>query len=696
MANDTIAPYPGEFKLNGRIFMVVEATDAKGVGLGVPLWEQDEQPYTQGQPTPLSDPYTTSKTLAIAQGFNNFRQGAGARDQGVQVDRDVFGYWKGRYIDKYGRALGNAAAVYTALVPAASAYDHPTFFEYNSALYLAANGQLSVRNDDTYGGWSLSQALNTHASPGGGGPVQTLVPGGVAVFRGTQSSDFYFIAAANAIVSIYSANGSEDTNKNAALDFAVFRNKLFRLYQDTDKNYKVASCTDGGQAATWGAGFSVADSTNPCLNFVVKDDHLLVRSQKGLLTTTNVSALVADNVTGSTFSSNLQTLNRCRPIAFTGNNSIICQNANSWYAYDPVSGQVEEIGPATMKDNDDQTVNGYVTSAVPYRSWSVYYSVYNPSTDTSYIYRWGEWEHISTMFNPVDEVRFLPTHIGALWEEAGQIDALYITEVTGSPRLYWTNTTATPKLISYMPLPLFSSNATADSTMTYNATQPFELFLPGIHAHIPHENKAFVAVEVNTKNAVAGSVQVTASYRLDQTSAFGGSNNLENQGVFDTDPGRLNKFQTSVVSRWMDLKLSGIGTSTTPMLVSGATVYTSARPPFRWLATTTLRIGDEVMFKDGNTAVYSVPDQFSFLATQAEAGVIPMVAPDGSSFDGMVTHVGKARASQNQDTKHIEYLVDIEVLQLSANYGAGAHKNLAPWTHAQLANWTHGELANFA
>ena len=43
----------------------------------------------------------------------------------------------------------------------------------------------------------------------------------------------------------------------------------------------------------------------------------------------------------------------------------------------------------------------------------------------------------STTFDPIPKRVFYPSWQGALWEQASQINALWVSEVTGQPRLYF-------------------------------------------------------------------------------------------------------------------------------------------------------------------------------------------------------------------------------------------------------------------
>lgn len=702
MNNLREAPAPYHIIIAGQGFMLHEAQDPdvldeNGRPLSSLSWVQEQMAYSPGQPTPEAQPYLLEKDFEVPHGVQNFRSGAGFRVESEDADQDIKGYWGGEYIDKMGRYIGNGPAV-TAVTPSTTDTTNGgnQFAEFTvgtTRTLLCAMGEyLLQRTADTASGWGT----NAH-DMGTSTKITSICP-----FRGTQTRDYLFIAYQNSSGTAQTyvvwdgatatTTFTADTNSNTAVDFIVFNEELWRLYQDSNNFWCVAKCFDGGTGATWSGGFKIADNTNTCKHFLLEDDQLQVRSEQGVINVTDGLDDQPQMVTGSEYKNQRQALNECRPISFGQWN--IFQIASSWFTVDRSTGEIKEIGPATQSDQYT-SAQGYVTANASYRQWTVYYAIWNPSNSTAYLWRWGEWEHIRTTFHPTDIREFLPSHFGSLWEQSSRINGMFVSEITGQPRLYFVDASG---VISYFILSRAGANRLTDSSCTYNTSNSGVLYSIAHTSKIAHTDKVDLGYVVGTFNGSAGVRDVTVSYRLDAVSSYGGSANLENSGVFNTDPGSRNNFVTSVVSKWTDTKFTiRTTTSSTPMCMYGYELYTAIRAVFKWVFTGILRIGSEVTNQQGQPMYrfWRVEDAMNFLQTQASAGVVSITGPDGTTMDVLCTNIGKAKTIYRKDTETVEYLVPVQFMQHRQTTTAGQEQRLATLTEGQLAVYTEGRLAAF-
>lgn len=702
MPSKLMAPGPGWVQISSVPFMLAEEFDGNGEPAGF-QWSQEEMKYSPPAATPQAEPYTLQRNFEVPQTFRGWTAGAGFRTQSESSTptEDILGYYEGHFIDKYGMYMGNAAAP-TAVTPTETdaVNGGNQFIEFTVGgtrkLVCAMGRYVKVRDGDTAGGWVTAKDL------GSGNKIT-----GMAVFRGAQSSDFLFIAYQNSsgVAQTYQVwDGTSNTSTFSAstsvglapkgVDFRRWRDRIWVLYQDANGRWSQASSQDGGVAATWLNGGYIEDSTTTCRFMVTALDHLLTQSTLGPLDRADDVVVIAKALMGDTFRDQYLAMNSCRPVVF-GTSTVIFWTANSWYRLDLVTGQTEEIGPGTMKSNDS-VVNGLVTAAAAYRDWTVYYAMYNANNTTAYLMRWGDWDYVQTNESRSERRDFVPAHIGSIYEQTSQINGMGITDIPGTPRLYYVDAAG---VITYLPLPRFNTNAPADTgSVTFNTTNPFQLFLPGITAHNGVVDKVNLGIALSGKNLSGSSRYITASYRLDATSAFGGSSNLQNSGVFSQDPGQRNNFVTSVKSQWTDVKLVGTTTSSaTPTLLESVEMYQAFQPPFKWVWSGVLKLGDQVPNRAGMTNQKTLPlkDQISFLETLGTSGVISLVTPEGNTYDVLMTACGPSRGIERDAQGRTFINMPIQLMQHRSTSQAGTNDRLSTQTNDQLAQYTNTQLLGF-
>lgn len=760
---------------------------------GVPAWHQERMPFQSGTPTPEAAPFVVDNAIEQPEGFYAFSGGMGYREQEEKRDRDTDGYYHGHYIDSTGDYLCNGPAV-TAITPTTtdSTNGINAFFEatISGTRYLMAlSGRYCLqRTADTAAGWGNI----SHDFGAGNNAVR------VAVFRGTQSTPYAFVAlqtpSLNAPASptvsnsgsggtvaagvytvsvsyttssgetlasgtatttttgttstititspatvagatgwyayVSQAGGSTLTRQQAAgsptaigtnltltapptntganplnanyfvwdmatatttwtqhaslraIDFKTYRSGLWMLNTDSDGRYQVQKCLDGGTAPTWGGAFVVADASNQCTSLEIVNDQLFVRSAQGLLAVASGENDVIE-ITGGAFKYTYTAPNNCAMAGFQ--QYLLVPLYRSLFAYDTVNGTMDEIGLGTLRRNDSP-VAGVPTAMAPYANWFVYTAFYNPANSTAYLMKWGTWKMYVTMFSPVPRRAFVPAWHGALWEQSSQINAMFVSEVSGTPRLYFGDAAGN---ISYFGLPRNGPDPTCDTgSCSFNTSTPFQAYMPGITKGNPGVNKAQLGVEVTGQN-----LNLTVSYRTDLVSAYGGSSNLQNAGVFNSDPGGRQNWDIGVVSRWLDILATGTATdSTHPCILKTLVAYQAVRPVFKWLYTFRVRIGSAVVNRNGSIMRgMATADWLNALLNQQETGPVELITPDGTATLALMTDFKIDPVYWEQDGD-IEYSATIQMMQHEPELTAGEHAHLANYTHQALANYTHAGL----
>lgn len=472
------------------------------------------------------------------------------------------------------------------------------------------------------------------------------------------------------------------TDQNA-IDFQVYRDQLWMLARDFDGNYTVQHCVDGGTSPTFSGEFVMADWTNPCTTFVIHDDRLYVRSQKGLLAVAQ-GETSAEELTGSMFRFVDLEPNDCEMVSFM--QWLLTPLYRTLFAY-TVDGNMEEIGLTSLRRNDSP-VTGYPTAMGSYGSLYALAAFWNEATSTAYLMKWGNWKVYSTTFQPIPRRVFVPSWIGALWEISNvKIQSLGISEAAGGPYVYMGLENGD---IAFYRLPRNGPDATADTTWTqFNTDNPFQLYTAAITRGNPGLPKAFTGIEITGQN-----LNAAVSYRTNRTGAFGGSANLENNGVFNSDPGGRNSFTTSVLTRWLDLLVTGTATDvSTPCIVETVAAWSVPRPPFKWVFTFKMYIGSRVMNKYGNIITdYDTTKWIDSITSMCETGAVDFLTPDGHSYLALVTNFKLDPRFVDLKGVDIEYIGTVEVMQLLPKNNQGQHAHLASYDHVTLATYTHAEL----
>lgn len=679
----------------GRPFMLAEEMD-QGKPTGRRMWRQERSKFTPGtQPSPAAEPYTLEPELEVAQVYATWRNGVGFREQPDITAKDANGIFYGRYLDKGGIYLGPSAAV-TAFTPVTtdSTNGGNQFIEFTvggtRTLYCAMGRYLLKRVNDT--SWTISVTLAA------GSKIT-----GLAKFRGQRAAQYMYIAYQNSsgVAQVYRVFDGVDATDVAnvggiiAVDFCTYRESLWMLNQETATGgrWEVQQTVDGdtlAAAATWSGAFVIADATETCTNLVVNQDRLFIRSTLGLLGV-NANELDAQQITGDAFKTQFQTPNSCRPVAF--GQFVITQIASSFFAYDAQSGAVNEIGVNVLKNIDSGIAVGVHTTAAPYRLWTLYTWTYSAVDSKAYLWRWGEHELIDTMYSPVPYGQFVPCLYGSLYEQTAQVTGSIVSEIGGTtPRLYWVDVTG---VISFMPLSRYSANPYSDSAVPINITNNALIYLPACTARNPAEIKAASGITLTGKNF--GSTNFwTASYRTDQTSAYGNSSNLDNGGQYQSPVSQRNNFIAPATGVWLDVLLTCANTSSTaPPLLKAAIIYEVIRPIFKWTYTAVVRVGASVKFNSGASRgmMFDVPDDRTFLENIAGAqGMVNITTPDGSTVAVFVTNV-IFEWNSREPLEQVEWYATIRMVEHRPRTLPGRYSRLNIFTYQYLEQYNYAQLA---
>lgn len=468
----------------------------------------------------------------------------------------------------------------------------------------------------------------------------------------------------------------------SAIDFKTYRSELWMLNTDSDGRYQVQKTLDGGTSPTWSGAFVVADAANQCTGLEIVNDQLFVRSEQGLLAVAQGEDDVLE-ITGGAFKYSYLAPNNCAMAAFQ--QYLLVPLYRSLFAYDTVNATMDEIGLGVLRHNDSP-VNGIPTAIAPYANWHAYVAIYNPNNSTAYLMKWGSWKMYVTMFSPIPHRSFVPAWHGALWEQSSQINALFVSEVSGMPRLYVGDAAGN---VSYFGLPRNGPDPTGDTgSCSFNTSNPFQAYMPAITKGNPGVNKAHLGIEVTGQN-----LDLTVSYRTDLVSAYGGSSNLQNSGLFNSDPGGRLNWDVGVVSRWLDILATGAATdSTTPCILKTLVAYQALRPVFKWIYTFKVRVGSAVVNRQGTIMRdMATADWLTALLNQQETGPVELITPDGSATLAIMTGFTLDPVYWEQDGD-IEYSATVQMMQHEPELTAGEHSHLANYTHQSLGLYTHSQL----
>lgn|SRR3990167_7545890 len=677
-------PAPYDIILDGDPFML--DTD----GQNNLVYEQTKMQFIRNVVTPGAQPYATADPrLEAPRGFFQFSNGMGFREEDPQVDRDTNGYYYGLYIDSDGKSIVNGPQV-TSVTPTLTGAGKQ-FFEFTVGgtrkLCLVTATNVLIRDADSAAGWVQSRVLTSGSR--------------AAVFRGTQSGDFAFIAEGTA-ANFWTWDGANNFgtwtqhSTEHAIDFEVDVDKMWILSRDTGgatNGYTLRVTYNGGATPSIGGRFIISELANPATDMAMFNDRLFVGTERGLFAP-SLEAM-------EEFDYKVENLTPAFAFQRNADNG---KGLTPWYEWlmTPMAGGLfryssdgsfTEFGLGTLQDNRSE-VQGIPTAGCGYRNWTYFQAFYNAVEDASYLMRWGNWQWVETSNGP--QRVFIPGWHGALYKLAGaRIDAMIVTEVTGGPRLYFADDNGD---IHYIILPRYSMSWQSDSACRYNTTTAGEVYFPTIHHGVRFEPKANLAISMTVENLSGTTRYIDATYRLAPTAAFGGASNLDANGRFNTDPGQRLNFNTDVSSRMTDI-LATLTTTTaaTPCILRSIALYQNVRPTYKWIYVFAVRLSQDVIGRSGLSTrrFFDESAQVDSLeASGSTASPVTLVTPRGESISVLVTDL-KMKAKNRRNTHGpLEWTAYVEAMQHSSLSVLGTWASFGRYTWAYVYNFTWSQVEN--
>ena len=677
-------PAPFDLTLDGDPFMLEVDGEMNLV------YEQAKMQFSRNVITPGAQPYAVSDPrLEAPRGFFEFGSGMGFQEENPNPEIDTKGYKYGLYVDNDGASIVNGPLVTTVTPAATSAAQQ--FFEFTVGgtrkLCLVCTGHVLVRDADSAVGWVSSRTLTSGSR--------------ATVFRGHQSGDFAYIAQGTGS-NFWTWDGTSNTTTWAqhasehAIDFEVDADKMWVLSRRTGGNnngYTLRTTYDGGATPALGGDFVITELANPATDMAMFDDRLFVGSERGLF------APSVQSMEGLEYQSeNLTPAFAYQRNATNGKGLtpwyewLMVPMAGGLFRYD-ADGGFNEFGLGTLQDNRSE-VQGIPTAGCGYRNWSYFQAFYNATEDASYLMRWGQHQWIDTQEGP--QRIFSPGWHGALWKLSGaRIDAMIVTEVSGSPRLYMADDDGN---IHYIALPRYSMSWRSDTTCRYNISNPGVVYLPAIHHGVRFEPKANLAIALTNENLNGSSRYIDVDYRLAPTGSFGGSANIDSAGRFSTDPGQRLNFTSAVSSRMTELRATLTTTdNTTPCVLSSIAIYQCVRPTYKWIYTFAVRLGPDVI----SHAAHSIRRFFGESAqidslehSGSTASPVTLITPRGESISVLVTDLKIKAKNRRHPQDPLEWTGYIEAMQHSSLAVVGIWSTIHGLTWDYLAgySWDQVEL----
>ena len=657
------------------------------------IFEMKKMQFSRNVVTPAGQPYAVADPkLEAPRGFFSFENGMGFREEDPSADRDTAGYYYALYADCDGTSFVNGPLI-TTVTPTQTGGIRQ-FFEMVSGgtrrLCALASRYCLVRTADSAAGWGLGQDFGVGA-----------VSDRVAVFRGTQGADNAYVAMGTGTNYWHWSGASNTTTwtqhaSEAVISFVTDVDKVWALSRRTggaNNGYILRNFFDGGTAPTLGGGFVVTELSNPAVDMAMFNDRLYIATERGLFApsveTMEDLAFQADYLTPAfAYQRNADNGRGLTPWF----EWLIVPMAGSLFRYG-ADGSFPEFGLGALPDNRSE-VQGICTAAAGYRNWTLFATFYNAVEDASYLMRWGNWNWINTNEGP--KRVFVPGWNGALAKFSGvQINALFISEVSGGPRLWLGDDDGN---IHYITLPRYSMSWLSDTASRYNTSNPGQVYFPDIYHGIRFEPKANLAIAATSENLDTSAQYVDVTYRLLATGAFGGAANIDGSGRFTVSPGQRRNFTVGVSSRMIGLLATLTTTdNTTPAVLKSIAVYQCVRPTWKWIFNFAVRMGQNVINRVAGRVgrFFGEAEQRSSLEDSGtSASPVTFITPQGASYSVLVTDVMFKAKNRRNANEPLEWTAYIEAMQHDALDLFGTWDSVSRYTWSYVANYSWGQIGN--
>ena len=674
-----IKPAPFDVELDGDAFML--DIDAEGNF----IYSQTKMPFSRNVVTPAGSPYALADPkIEAPRGFFSFEQGMGFFQEDKTAEMDTPGYRYGLWIDSGNGFIQNGPTITTVTPNTTGGIKR--FFEFTVGgtrkVCALASRYVLVRDADSGAGWVVSKDLGS-----------SKVASRIAVFRGTQSTDFAFVAQGTG-TNFWMWNGTDNTTtwtqaSEKAIAFETDRDKLWMLSQRTggaNNGYILRQIRDGGTAYSASGDFVVSDLSNPSVDLALFDDRLFVATERGLFAPSVESMqdleFRVDNLTPA-FAWQRDATNGLGMTPWY--QYLIVPMGKSLFRYSS-DGSFPEFGLGTLLNNTSE-VQGVCTAVAGYRNWTMFAAFYNATEDASYLMRWGNWHLRWNTYNKLEEGQFIPGWHGALAKFPGvQIDALFVSDAQGgNPRLWIGDDDGN---IHYITLPRYSMNWTSDSNCTFNTTNPGEVYFPRVTHGIPIEVKTNLGLAVVAENLSGTARYLDVTYRTTPTGSFGGGGNLDGSGRFDVDPGSRQEFSIGVSAALLDLKATlTTTTAATPVILKTIVAYQAVRPTFKWIYQFAVRLGAGVVNRSAGVVsrFFGETSQFASLETSAStSGPVSFTSPRGESKTVIVTDIGIKAKNRRTPEGSLEWVATIEAVEHQSVPSTGSYGHMEAYTYASL------------
>lgn len=653
-----------------------------------PAYNQSQLEFARNVLTPRAASYAVADPrLEVPRGFFDYHDGMGNREEDANPNVDTQGYEYGLYIDSGNGYIENGPTV-TSTTPSNTGTIRQ-FFEVDvggtrTVCALAGRYLLTLSGST----WTSRDDL------GAGGSYFYRA----ATFRGTGD------ARAGVYLAVHDSADAPTTGRHwtTASTTTVFANitgvspvtvaqhgEAIYFLDVSANNYRIRKSVDGTAAPTLSGSF-LFDASGNATEMTVWDNRLLVGTTRGILAPTtgaDLSTAVEELVPEMRFQYHADNCRGMTPWF----QWLIVPFAQSLFRMDPETNKLQEFGPGTLPNNISE-VKGQVTAVCGYREWTLFACLYDGTN--SYLLRWGNWRIVDTEIGP--QRIFHPGWHGALYKFAStRINAMFISAAAGgNPILHMGGTDGN---IYTVTLPRFSMAWRSDSNCSFNTTNDGEVFFPIIHHGVPLEPKINLAVAMTNENLTGSTRDITVAYRTDTSSAFGGSSNIQSNGVFNTDPGSRQSFLVSVVGRMIQLKATlNTTTTATPCVLKSIAVYQTVRPTFKWRYAMQLRLGNNVQDRRLQTLgrYFAEDEQIDALYDATSGGgPVSFISLRGETNDALMTDLS-IQAQPTKPGEPPEWLATVVLVQHRSTSVIGTWDRMGAYTWDNLGAYTWDQLAS--